>query len=226
MPAAWDKVRDLYKDYQDSVSLLIIEAELKYNEFPTVVLNEIRAFTTHISRIANEEGGADKAEDQLRSAGRHILRIKLDLHKLLLVWYFDKFKKDFQKEYRGAPLETLVFDGVYFNLRYAELVERATSLTREAKQIEVKGPAENALPTYEEALGNFRDLEIYVEEKKKFLDEIKRRAWKNKLIEWSIAFIIGFASSILVTFCFEWFNKSNDIPPTKPDMEINEPGTK
>src|SRR6187397_78461 len=109
MADAWSRARELYKDYQDTISLLIVDAELKYVQFPTVVLNEIRAFTTHISRIATEEGGLEKAEDQLRSAGRHLLRIKLDLHKLLLVWYFDEYKTRFQSAYRNVPIENLIF---------------------------------------------------------------------------------------------------------------------
>jgi len=107
---AWDKVRALYADYGETVSLLIIDAELKYREFPTIVLNEIRAFTAHISRLANHGYTGEEADEQVRRAARHIVRIKLDLHKVLCLWFSDEYKERFPKRYRNVPLDTLIIE--------------------------------------------------------------------------------------------------------------------
>ncbi|MBK8532951.1 MAG: hypothetical protein IPL64_13850 [Flavobacteriales bacterium] len=198
MSDAWGKVRALYKDYGETVSLLVIDAELKYREFPTIVLNEIRAFTAHISRLANDGYTGEEADEQVRRAARHIVRIKLDLHKVLCLWFSDEYMRHFPRRYRNVPLDTLIIEDQQFQSTYSRLVAEGIKLVRQAKNEEVKQPAENALVTYELALSKFRELEALILRNQHHLDECKRRYYAAKVTEWSIAFIIGFLASMLV----------------------------
>ena len=93
-----DQIKRLFgyfKEYQEYIIPLILEIELCYMEFPTMILNEIRNFTTHIGR-ASEVGIEEKEVDkQLEKASRHILRIKLDCYKVLCLYYHEKYDKTF-----------------------------------------------------------------------------------------------------------------------------------
>lgn len=203
MSDAWDKVRALYQDYGETVSLLVIDTELKYREFPTIVLNEIRAFTAHVSRLANDGYTGDEADEQVRRAARHIIRIKLDLHKVLCLWFSDEYKVHFPRRYRNVPLDTLIIEDKQFQSTYSRMAAEAITLVRKAKNEEVKQPAEKALATYELALSKFRELEALILRNQHHIDECKRRYYATKLKEWFIAFVIGVLSSILVQYWSE-----------------------
>jgi len=177
MPEYWDKVKGLYINYHTNVGLLIIDVEVKYNQFPTQILNEIRSFTTHVSRIANEGAtfSQEEVEEQIRRAGRHIVRMQLDLLKVLTIWYFDEFNGRFKEEYKGVPIDDIIFAGIRFDTYYFQKLTKATNLVKQAKRIELVGPAEVAIPVYEKAMVEFQELELFIIENKPILDETKAR---------------------------------------------------
>ena len=73
-----------FQAYLEEIHPLILDVELHYGNFPTAVLNELRAFHTHISRSFESGLGSEEIKKEVVGASRHMLRIKLDLYK-----YFD-----------------------------------------------------------------------------------------------------------------------------------------
>ena len=65
----------LYNKYNNIIKPLVAEIEVRFEEFPTSIFNEIRAFNDHISRCFLKPEDDEWITVQLNKANGHIERI-------------------------------------------------------------------------------------------------------------------------------------------------------
>ena len=188
----WQKIRPLYEAYGGEIAVLIIDVELKYGKFPTQVLNEIRALTTHVSRIAVENALTHEQTDkQIEKAARHIVRIKLDLYKYLCIWFRDEYQDRFPKKFKNVPIDTLIVGGEHFDIALSTRLTEAIELTRQAKKQEVASVADSSIPMYEGALSKFREIETLYQENERHLLSLKMKRRRDTITGWIIKGAVG-----------------------------------
>ena len=71
----------LYEAYNNVIKPLIAEIEVRYEQFPIVIFNEIRAFNDHIARCYIRPDDNVWTNSQIRKAQSHIERMILDCYK-------------------------------------------------------------------------------------------------------------------------------------------------
>lgn len=187
---------NLYSEYNEEIAPLIAEIELRYENFPVAILNEVRSFTTHISRctLSNEY----RYDSELEKASRHILRMKLDCYKYLCFSLQLKQDLDFSKKFLNVDLSNV--NNGEFVLQYRDLLQSAFLITLRAKLLEKDDP-ENALPQYIDALNKYRSVEELENQNYALLVDAKRKYIKDKYIANPlISIAIGVVSYILTCF--------------------------
>lgn len=193
----WDRVRTLYAHYGDTIAPLIARVEVQYGVFPVAVLNELRAFTTHVARIANDDFAEGDVAEQLARAERHIVRIKLDLYKYLALWYRDEYLERFPLKFSNVDLDTIIIDDEKMMTPYYRMLRQGVRLTEEAKGLEVRGPAEKSMNVYYDALEQFTELDKMVIKQIPHIIEAKRRTDRKEVRKKWEGFGLGVLASLV-----------------------------
>jgi len=191
-----DKLSALYNSYNDVIKPLIADIESKYQKFPDSIFNEIRAFNDHVARCYITNITEDKANEEIKKAESHIVRIILDCYKYLAMWlhdYFEKFKANFDI--------TLIDNGEFAPYFYNTQLKGIRTL-REAKQNESYNK-QIAYDKYQEAYNIYSELYIKIEN---YLPRIKwaKKAWIYKLKENALLIIISAVVSAIVSAIIPW----------------------
>lgn len=124
-----EKERLIFQKYQDTIAPYIMELEVRDGEYPTEILNEIRAVFTHLARY-NLQGN----ENDLNSAEGHIERATLDCFKYLCVSMAENISR-FRKEYKKVDLK--LADNGRFLPQLDKLENEAREAFKEAKKSEI-----------------------------------------------------------------------------------------
>ncbi|MDQ3142061.1 MAG: hypothetical protein M3Q56_07430 [Bacteroidota bacterium] len=146
-------------------------------------------------------------EEELRRASRHILRIKLDLHKILCVWFAEEYQIKFPNRYANVPLDTLIVNEINFQTEFSKILMKAMQLTRSAKTDEIRLITDKSLEKYEIALLKFRELEQFVQQNEHHLIELRRRYKKSRTKDHLIGFLAGLVSSAIIAGISLYFSK-------------------
>ena len=91
----------IYKDYLDVVCDQVQRYESLENDFPTGVLNEIRAIFTHFAKMNTVKSDSEKSKE-LENAERHMKRAKRDCYKYNCMAYEDNYKVFHNDFVKGA----------------------------------------------------------------------------------------------------------------------------
>jgi len=84
------RIRDICSNYIQVISPLVLKYEVLANNFPTEVLNEIRAVFTHFAKYTLSDDPSIKGKNLTKAEG-HIKRSILDCYKYLCMTYEDVY---------------------------------------------------------------------------------------------------------------------------------------
>ena len=179
-PEINERINSLFNTYIKIVSPLIIQLEVMDGEFPTEILNEIRATMTHFAKV-NLSDNETVIYDNLTKAERHIKRAILDGFKYSCLSFDDEYK-NFEEKYKNVDLS--IVDNGTFIVELSKLRKKATASLINAKSYESETDAdEDALYTkYENAYNDYFDLNDYIDKSLKNLEIAKHKSTKDLLI--------------------------------------------
>jgi len=202
----------LYLSYLN-IKPLIAEIEVRYEKFPTPILNEIRAFNDHIARCYREGTDNETIESNLRKAEGHIERIALDSYKFLNVKLHKKVIRRFDRRTKGINLHA-ISNGDFFT-SYCESKMFIETNLKKAKLLETQNK-EQSLKLFELVHNKYSDVEQLIIDNEKNICWARARFYGNKILKfvaWLIAAIIsGFISSSIIPWdiigrnILSWFN--------------------
>ena len=138
------KIINIYHAYLNEITPFIVLLETVDNEYPSEILNELRAAFTHLARYYEFIGedvsfsNSDfikQLEAQIGLAERHIKRCKLDCYKYACLSFSDKLKQ-FDIDYKGVDLSYLN-QGAFIKSLY-EKRKYAQNCYLDAKQADTK----------------------------------------------------------------------------------------
>ena len=152
-----EREKRIYEQYQEIIAPFIIELEVRDNEYPIELFNEIRSIFTHLSRYK-----VQSSEEDISLAEGHVKRAILDCYKYLCISISEKIR-NFRNEYRNTDLG--IADNGEFLPKLNQYEAFAMKKYKEAKQAEIaKVSTEHQYILYEEAYNAYADLD-------KFLDD-------------------------------------------------------
>lgn len=143
----FDRLQPLYHDYNTIVKPLIAEIEVRFEEFPVNIFNEIRAFNDHVARCYIRPDDESLIDSQIRKATGHIERLILDCYKFLNVSLYDSVIKKFDKEYKGVDLSTI--NNGEFLIQHKKLSREIVQNLKEAKSKEIQEDKSESIALYE-----------------------------------------------------------------------------
>ena len=126
-----EREKHIYEQYETVIAYFIAELEVRDNEYPIEVFNEIRATFTHLSRYKLNNSVAD-----LISAERHIKRAILDCFKYMCISFAEEVK-EFRESYRKVDLK--IADNGKFLPELDRLENEAKETYINAKKKEIEG---------------------------------------------------------------------------------------
>lgn len=202
-------IDEIFSVYINIINPLIVQYEVLANNFPSEILNEIRAIFTHLGRCTITSD--DKViNDNLSKAKGHAKRAALDCYKYNCLAYSD-FYSEFMKHYKNVDL-SLIDNGKflpeitkkYFDAQ--ELVMQAkmceTNLVAGATTSEIYEKYENAYLAYnkvylrlievQEVADNFLNRLVDDKEKANKRQKVDRFFAVIGVIVGIIGIIIGF----------------------------------
>ena len=190
----------MYKTYIEVINPLIIEIEIRKGEFPISVLNELRSFTTHISRyIVNPTNENGKNSKELLKAESHLDRILLDTYKYLIITLNDICIDKFHKKTKKIDL-TLINSGNFLP-RYNELVKNATNALKLAKKTDSENSEKlNTTKLFADCLDKYLELENFISDSEQHIHWAKCRKVKISIFSvllWFLSIIVSGIISIL-----------------------------
>ena len=192
----------LYDKYNNIIKPLVAEIEVRFEEVPTSIFNEIRAFNDHISRCFLKPEDKEWINVQLNKANGHIERIILDCYKFLNVALYDKVIKEFDKSYKGVDLSTI--NNGEFLISKRNLTKNIILKLKKAKSMEVCEDKNLSIAIYEQVHNLYTELEDLIDENSRNLFWAKGKFYYSKLsgfVLWLFAAIIsGLISSTLIPY--------------------------
>lgn len=197
----------LYLKYNTIIKPLIAEIEVRYEHFPIVIFNEIRAFNDHISRCYMKPDNKDWIDTQIRKSESHIERIILDCYKFLNVSLYDKVIKDFDRRYKGVDLSCI--DNGDFIIRHKKLSKKIVLKLKDAKLKESNENKNESIALYQEVHNIYTELENLIDINCRNLYWAKGKFGISrlfKIIMWIVSAILsGLVSPHLIQYLIEKF---------------------
>ena len=120
----------IYWQYQNIIAPFIAELEVRDNEYPIEIFNEIRSIFTHLSRFKLQKSSKD-----ILAAENHLKRAILDCYKYLCISIEEKIC-EFRNEYKDVDLG--LADNGSFLPELNRLELKAQKAFKQAKGTEVE----------------------------------------------------------------------------------------
>lgn len=131
------EIKNMYVFYIENLKPLIAEIEARTEQFPVQILNEIRSYNDHLSRVFLNDDNDDLVERELKKAYSHLKRSMLDCYKILMIYLHDEFNK-FDKRTKNIDL-SLVNNGEFYieykRLRISIIDKYKTAKTKETEEL-------------------------------------------------------------------------------------------
>lgn len=153
-----EREKHIYEQYENVIAYFIAELEVRDNEYPIEVFNEIRSTFTHLSRYKLND-----SEGDLLSAERHVKRAILDCFKYMCISFAEEVDK-FREAYKTVDLK--VADNGKFLPQLDKLEDEARNAYIDAKRKEIEG-----LISEDEMYGKFEDAYNKYHAVSNFLEE-------------------------------------------------------
>lgn len=148
----------IYWQYQNIIAPFIAELEVRDNEYPIEIFNEIRSVFTHLSRYKLQNSDKD-----ISAAASHSKRAILDCYKYLCISMEEKVYK-FRNEYKNIDLG--LADNGKFLPELNRLELKAKNAYKLAKETEAKNEIDEdkRYKLFESAYNEYSEMD-------KFLDD-------------------------------------------------------
>lgn len=196
----------LYETYNNIIKPLLAEIEVRYERFPVVIFNEIRAYNDHIARCYMKPKDEEWIHSQVKKAKSHIERMVLDCYKFLNVSLYDIVIKDFDKRYKGVDL-SYINDGDFI-IKHRKLTKEIIVKLKEAKLKEHKEDKNESILLYQEVYNKYTELENLINENCINLNWAKAKNKTNKFFNIIIWFISAILSGIVSPYLIQYIVES------------------
>lgn len=196
----------LYETYNNIIKPLLAEIEVRYERFPVVIFNEIRAYNDHIARCYMKPKDEEWIHSQVKKAKSHIERMVLDCYKFLNVSLYDIVIKDFDKRYKGVDL-SYINDGDFI-IKHRKLTKEIIVKLKEAKLKEHKEDKNESILLYQEVYNKYTELENLINENCRNLNWAKAKNKTNKFFNIIIWFISAILSGIVSPYLIQYIVES------------------
>ena len=194
-------LKEIYDIYNESIKPLLIEVEIRYQEHPLPIFNEIRAIHDHISRCYLPSISEEDITKEIKKAKRHCNRIILDCYKFLVVYYED-YLKNFDKRYKNVDLSAV--NNGQFYIKLADMRRKAVDNVREAKKLEGTDK-ERSMNLYEKAFLIYDDIEELIEKNYTYINRAKAKYYfrvGTKFLLWLLSVVIGSIITTIISLNF------------------------
>lgn len=191
-----DLLDSVLRMYIEDINPLVVRYEIGQGEFPTEVLNEIRAIYGHLIRAAMAET-SDQVINNIDKMRSHSKRALLDCFKCNALMCADNYK-DFMSRYKDIDLTYL--ENGKFLPEVSSLFSRAVESLQKAKISETSNiPEDELFASYQKAYQQFESLDNRIksiEEAAEYLEHKASKRDKSAKISMGIG-IAGFIVGIM-----------------------------
>lgn len=201
----FDLVNEEYRFYKEDVTKVLNDTLLLYDCVPDGMLGDIRDCFGHIcDAVTRTDQPLEKRCSNIDNAHRHLRRFILDCYKLQCIWYRRQLHA-FDNKYRWSNLSD-VRDG-QFRSEYTRLKTVARSTFRKAQKmerpgnndrVEELGHLEDVYALYENALTDYIDTLLYVENALPAVERVAHKDVRRTVIS-VLGWIIGIGMTIAMT---------------------------
>jgi len=187
----------IYWQYQNIITPFIAELEVRDNEYPIEIFNEIRSVFTHLSRYKLQ-----KSDKDISAAESHSKRAILDCYKYLCISMEEKVY-GFRNEYKDIDLG--LADNGKFLPELNRLELKAKKAFKEAKETEVKNEIDEdeRYKLFEVAYNEYSEMDKFLDDSQEailFASTHSKRSNRITIISCVITVI-----SIIVAFVSFFF---------------------
>ena len=185
----------IYLQYQNIIAPFIAELEVRDNEYPIEIFNEIRSVFTHLSRYKLQ-----KSDKDLLAAESHSKRAILDCYKYLCISMEEKVCK-FRSEYKDIDLG--LADNGKFLPELNRLELKAKEAFKVAKATEVKNEIdeERRYELFESAYNEYSEMDKFLDDSQEAILFASVHSKRSNRIT-IISCIITLISIIVAVFSF------------------------
>ncbi len=184
-----EDIRALFNTYAQIISPLIVQLELFDGEFPTEILNEIRAAFTHLARCAKDVE-CSIYQSNVKKAEGHMKRALLDCFKYMCVSYDEKYR-EFDRLYRNVDLSQV--DNGEFLFKLCKMRKDAVELSKAAHKAELEfKDVQFVFSAYETAFHAYADVQELIESSYEKLHRVQRKASRKDVLV-----IVSFVATIV-----------------------------
>lgn len=194
--AHFDEITEQFRIYTETIQPLIIHIEELKSEFPSEILNEVRAMYTHLSRALLTSSEKDVVSN-IEKIKRHTKRALLDCFKNSCIIIIDQRKLFFEK-YKGIDL-TYIDKGEFLNKEKVAFRECVDAL-KEAKKAEGLNTDDDILfSLYQDAYAKGLILDEIINNAEDDANFLKRKATRRDILTavFGIAGIVGTIITII-----------------------------
>jgi hypothetical protein len=175
------EIESLYKDYIHDICPLVIQYEVLSGDFPTEILNEVRAIFKHIGDCVLSDDEEVKKE-HIQKAKGHIKRSMLDCYKYLCIAYEDYFR-DFERLYRQVDLSLI--DNGEFLPKLMKTRQAALTFSTDARKLELNhGSPNDVYSAFEIAFNTYVQLHDFVADAYTKVETLKKKAITKNALSW------------------------------------------
>jgi len=212
----FQELGELFRIYHSDFKKAVAVIETLKQEFPGIVLNEMRAILDHVAccfQCETTELNKKKQEEweqnclnEITRAKRHIARAILDCYKITLIHYFDEVA-EFRKQ--NDYIKLLLLDNGKFISELSRLEKIAIEKVTEAKKEESNcfSEKENSYPAYLEAILAYKEIINHITNHKDGLEGIANYfeiiSKKENKRSWKFAFIaagLGVIATLIINY--------------------------
>jgi len=188
-----DLLDSVLRMYIEDINPLIVRYEIGQGEFPTEVLNEIRAIYGHLVRATMAET-PDQVVGNINKMRSHSKRALLDCFKCNALMCADNYK-GFMSKYKDIDL-TYLEDGKFLR-EVDSLYDRAVESLQKAKISETSNiPEDELFSSYLEAYQQFEFLDERIKSMEKSAEYLAHKASKRDKGA-RISLLVGVAGFLL-----------------------------
>ncbi len=148
----------IYWQYQNIIAPFIAELEVRDNEYPIEIFNEIRSIFTHLARYKLQ-----KSDKDISAAENHLKRAILDCYKYLCISMEEKVCS-FRNDYKDTDLG--LADNGKFLPELNKLELKAKNAFKLAKESEVKDEIDEdeKYQLFESAYDKYSEMDKYLDD--------------------------------------------------------------
>lgn len=184
--------------YVEDIQPLIINIEELKSEFPSEILNEIRAMYTHLCR-AYMAGTDDDVVSNIEKLKTHTKRALLDCYKNSCIVIIDQRKFFFQK-YKGVDL-SLISEGDFLRKELNAYRQTIDTLKAAKKAEGVNTNTDKLFALYQEAYQNALVLDEILCEAENSATYLKRKAMRREIASYVFG-VIGVVGTVITIIGF------------------------